>query len=294
MTESEIDNSFVRRWQLAAALKDFREKADLTQEQAVTELRRRGGRWSESKLSRVENHQHGIRPHEVEQLLDTYGVVDPAAREPILALASRARERGWRTTYGADLPEPFRTLVSLEGGVTTIRDFQTMLVPGLLQTADYMRAVIEAVDPAATSPIKLEHRVARRMTRQHILRRPEPPTYHVILDEGVLRRTVGRRSVMRDQLRKLADVAPEPHMSIQILPLDAGGGAGLEGPFTLLTLPTPAPDVLYGEGAVTGMVFVEDRERTRMCMLRFGMLSQLALSRADSLEMINEAAKSYE
>lgn len=294
MTESDGGSSFVRRWQVAAALKDLREKAGLTQGQAVTELRRLGGRWSESKLSRVENREHGIRPREVEQLLDVYGVRDAEARESILALASRARERDWRATYEADLPESLRPLVSLEAGVAAIRQFETMVVPGLLQTTDYTRAVIKATDPAAADPIEVERRVARRMTRQHILRRPDPPPFHVILDEGILRRTVDRRSVMRDQLRKLADVAAEPQMTVQILPLDAGGGAGLEGPFTLLTLPEPAPDVLCGEGVVTGIVFVEDREHVRKCMLRFGMLTQLALPRAESLEMISEAATSYE
>lgn len=219
---------------------------------------------------------------------------DAAAREPILTLASRARERDWGATFGADLPGPLRTLMSLEAGVTAIRQFETVLIPGLLQTTDYMRAVIEATSPPTMSAVELERGVAQRMTRQYILRRPDPPAYHAVLDEGILKRTVGRPSVMRDQLRKLVDVAVEPDMTVQILPFDASGGGGVEGPFTLLALPDPAPDVLSGEGVVTGMVFVEDRERVRTCTLRFGMLTQLALPRAESLEMISEAAKGYE
>lgn len=296
MTEGEGGSSIVRRWQLAAALKDFREKAGLTQEQAVEQLRESGGRWSASKLSRMEHREHGVRPREVEQLLDVYGVTDDALREPVLALAVRARERDWRAGFGfaAELPEHLRTLVSLEAGVTAIRQFETMLVPGLLQTTDYTRAVIEATNPGTVGSIDVERRVSHRMTRQHILRRPDPPSFHVILDEGILRRTVGSRAVMRDQLRKLVDVTAEPHMTVQILPFDTGGGAGLEGPFTLLTLPEPAPDVLYGEGVVSGSVFAEDREWVRKCTLRFGMLTQLARPRAESLEMVSEAAKGYE
>jgi hypothetical protein len=294
MTDSDNrGSSIVRRWQLAAALKGFREEAGLTQGQAVAALQRAGGRWSESKLSRIENHESGVRPREVEQLLDAYEVTDPAVREPLLSLAEAARERDWRTNYGPDLPESLRPLVSIENAVTAIRQFETMVVPGLLQTADYTRAVIETVDPAATTAIEVERRVARRITRQHILRRPQPPTFHLILDEGVLRRTVGTRSVMRDQLRKLVDLAEAPHMTVQVLPFEAGGGA-LRGPFTLLSLPDPASDIVYGEGIVTGTVFVEDRETVRTCTLRFGMLTHLALPRAESLDALREAASSFE
>lgn len=295
MTESDGGSSIVRRWQLAAALKDLRERAGLTQDQAVERLREGGGgRWSSSKLSRVENRDHGIRPREVEQLLDLYGVSDPVEREQLLTLAARARERDWRSTYGPDLPERLRPLVSLEAGATAIRQFASMVVPGLLQTPDYMRAVIEATSPATTTAIEVERRVADRITRQHILRKPQPPSFHVILDEGILRRIVGSRAIMRDQLRRLADLADESFMTLQVLTFEAGGGAGLEGPFTLLSLPEPTPDVLHAEDVVSGVVFQEDRERVRVCTLRFGMLMQLALPRAESAEMISEAVRGFE
>lgn len=99
---------------------------------------------------------------------------------------------------------------------------------------------------------------------------------------------------MRDQLRKLVDLAAEPHLTLQILPLAAGSGPGRSGPFTLLTLPEPAPDIVYGEGAVGGMVFVEDREAVRLCTLQFGMLTQLALPPAEPIDLIRQAAKGYE
>lgn len=295
MTESDSGSSIVRRWQLAAALKDLRERAGLTQDQAVERLRAGGGgRWSTSKLSRVENRDHGIRPREVEQLLDLYGVSDPVEREQLLTLAARARERDWRYTYGPDLPVPMRTLVSLEADVIAIRQFEIVVIPGLLQTTDYTRALIEATSPAPLSPIEVERRVAYRMTRQHILRKERPPTVHVILDEGVLRRVVGSRSVMRDQIRKLVDLAADSPMTIQILPFDRGAGPGINGPFTLLTLPEPTPDMLFGESGPSGMVFIEDQEQVRRCTLWYGMLTQLALSRAESVDMLSEVATSFE
>lgn len=292
MTVSDSGSSIVRRWQLAAALKDLREKAGLTQEQAIERLRSTGGRWSASKLSRIEHREHGVRPREVEQLLDVYGVTDADAREPIMALAERARDR--RVELASELPEPIRALASIESGLVAMRQYETMLVPGLLQTPDYARSLIEVINLDPIGPIETERRVAARMARQLILRRPEPPLFHVILDEAILRRPIGRRSVMRDQLRKLTDLAAEPFLTLQILPLDAGSGPGLNGPFTLLSLPPPAPDIVYGEGGPAGMVFAEDREQVRMFTLRFGRLSQQALPRSESLDLIDRAAKAYE
>lgn len=294
MTESDPGSSIVRRWQLAAALKELRERAGLTQEQAIELLKRSGGRWSVSKLSRIEKREHGVRPKDVENLLNVYGVAATAERELLLTLAAKARERDWVAQFGVELPESTQTLASIEAGAVEIREFENMLIPGLLQTTDYTRALGTLGGAAPTSSLEAEHRVSRRMTRQHILRRSEPPVFHVILDESILRRPVGPGSVMRDQLRKLVDLAAEPYLTVQILPFAGGGGPGLDGPFTLFSLPAPAPDLVYGEGGPAGMVFVEDRERTRRYMLRFGMLTQLALAREESTEMIQEAARSYE
>lgn len=166
--------------------------------------------------------------------------------------------------------------------------------PGLLQTADYARAVIETTTPAIGSAMELERMVARRLTRQHVLRQELPPTFHVVLDESILLRWVGGRPTMRDQLRKLADLAGNEHITIQVMPLTSGGGPGVLGPFTLLSLPQPAPDVVYGESPVAGSVYVSDADLVRTCTLQFGMLSQLALTRAESAERLAEAARCFE
>jgi transcriptional regulator with XRE-family HTH domain len=294
VTESDPGSSVVRRWQLAAALKDLRDKAGLTQERTVERLRESGGRWSTAKLSRVEHREHGVRPKDVEQLLDVYGVTDPAEREPLLTLAAKARERDWVAQFGVDMPEAAQTLASIEAGALAIRQFETMLIPGLLQTTDYTRALHTTSSPGAVAPLDAEPWLTTRLARQHVLRKARPPTFHVILDEGILHRPVGPRSVMRDQLRKLADLIAEPYLHVQILPFAEGAGPGLHGPFTLFSLPAPAPDLVYGEGGPAGMVFVESRERTRLYTLRFGMLTQLALPRDESAERLREAVRRYE
>ncbi|WP_405621666.1 DUF5753 domain-containing protein [Streptomyces sp. NBC_01508] len=116
---------------------------------------------------------------------------------------------------------------------------------------------------------------------------------HFVMDQTVLERVIGEPSVMRGQLQKLLDTAESPNTTLQVLPLNAGGSPGLEGPFSLLTLPEPIPDFGYAEGQA-GMFYIEDREHVRRCTLRFGILTELALSRADSVNLIAERMSSFE
>ncbi len=288
----DVSGSVVRRWQLAAALKAQREQAGLTQEQAIDRLVPGEGRWSRSKLSRVENREHHLKPREVEQLLDAYGVTDTEARDALVRLAAPRRERGWWLSFG-ELPEDWGSLLGLESGLIGLRDFQNQLVHGLLQAADYTRALFMSINPGVLSPAEVERRIALRLARQQILVKDPPPQLHFILDETILHRLVGDRIVMHDQMRKLLQATEKPNITVQVLPRDVGGSPGLEGPFTLLTLPDPIPDIGYTEGPA-GTLYVEDRDQVRHWVLRFGILTQRALSRQESAELITEAMRNYQ
>jgi transcriptional regulator with XRE-family HTH domain len=285
--------SVVRSWQLAAAFRTLREQVGMTQEEAAEVLRRSSGKWSKSKVSRVENREHNVKVAEAVQLLDAYEVVDVAVRDTLIKLASESSKRMWWSSFAADLPEDLEALLSIEDGLVAFRDFQSMLVHGLLQTADYARALINAINPAMFGPERVERMVAARMVRQQILEKDNPPSLHMILDQTILERVIGKPSIMRDQLRKLLDVTESPGITIQILPKTAGGSPGLEGPFTVLSLPEPVQDIAFVEGA-GGMVYIEDRERVRLCTMRFGILTARALSRSESIDLIAEAMKSFE
>ena len=285
--------SIVRRWQLAATVKVLREQADLTQDEAVDRLRQDDGNWSRSKLSRVENREHNLRPREVTQLLAAYGIDDPDTLQALTQLAADSRKRDWWHQFQGSVSMSTMPLLSLESGLVAQRDFQNQLIHGLLQTSDYVRALILSMNYEQFAPGEVERRVAARIARQQILNQDNPPEFHFILDEFILHRIVGDRIVMHDQLRKLLTVAEYPKVTVQILPGDCGGGPGLTGPFTLLTLPDPIPDVGYFEGP-TGAFYIEDRERIRSWTLRFGMLTQQAMSMEKSVEAIAEAMKRYQ
>jgi transcriptional regulator with XRE-family HTH domain len=219
MTEGlDASGSVVRRWQLAAALKAQREQAGLTQEQAFDRLGAGPGRWSRSKLSRVENREHHLKPREVEQLLDAYGATDAGTRNEFVQLAGGSRDQGWWDSLGKTFTDNMRTLMSLESGLVALRDFQNQLVHGLLQTGDYTRALLLSGNPVPFSAAQLERGVAARMARQQIIVKDPPPHLHFILDETILRRLVGDKIVMHDQMRKLLQATEKPNISIQVLP----------------------------------------------------------------------------
>ncbi|NHD18442.1 MULTISPECIES: helix-turn-helix transcriptional regulator [unclassified Actinopolyspora] len=285
--EAQETGSVVRRWQLAETLRRAREEAGLTHDQVIAELRRVPGKWSRPKLSRIENRAQGIKAREVEQLLDIYGVVDSSLRGWLLELATTARARGWAVDMRKNLPEDFHTFFNMEGELVALRQFETLLVPGLLQTPEYARSIISGVNPGLTEE-EVERRVTARMARQRVLERATPPQLHVIIDEALLDRHVGPLAVMRPQLVHLNEVAERSNVTLQVLPKSSGASPALEGPFSVLTPPAPMPDIGYSEGPGRA-VYIEDRDDVRSYTLRFGTLTEQAFSADDSRKRIEQA-----
>jgi len=272
----------LRLWQLAESLRDHRERAGLTIEEAAGRLKPRSLRWSRSKVQRIETRSYAPQPAEVEHLAAVYEVsADEAAA--LVRMAREARQKGWWQT--SPIPKPGQTLVGLEQAATTVRQFELALVPGLLQTSDYARALVATIQPT-TAPEVLENLVAARMVRQQVLTRPDPLEYQVILSEAVLRCPVGGRRVWRGQLERLVETTGEPNLTVQVLPFTAGPHPGLEGAFTILTLPQLASDVGYVE-AQPGPIYLESQDDVRRCTMRFAVLSSLALSPNASIELIS-------
>lgn len=287
----DVVNATVRRWQLTETLRQLRERTGMTIEEAVERLRTTTGTWSRSKLGRIETREQGVRVREVEQLLDLYKVDDAQVRAWLLDLAATAHERGYWHAIRKDLPEDFHEFLNVEAALVALRQFEAMLIPGLLQTADFTRALINGAIPGLAPDI-VERRVLARLARQQVLTREHPLEYHAIIDEAILERPIGNSHIMRAQLAHLVDRAAADNITLQVLPKAVGATPALEGPFSVLTLPDPIPDFGYTEGP-GGAVYIEDRTKVRSIIMTWGILVERALPQADSLELIENVSQSY-
>jgi transcriptional regulator with XRE-family HTH domain len=266
---------------LASELRRLREASRLTIEEVGEKLE-----CSASKISRIETGHVGVTPRDARDLLELYNVA-PEQLEAFVQLAREARKKGWWHSYNEVFTGAF---VGLESDAASLRAFQALLVPGLLQTEDYIRAVMRSIRPDWTEA-DVERRVGARMERQRLLTETDPPNYWAIIDEAVLHRTVGGPDVMNAQLRRLCEIAAFPNVTLQVVPFDAGAHSSMEGPFLILGFPEQAdPDVVYVDGA-TGGIYLEEQTDVQRYTLMFDHLRASALSPDDSLQLVSGAAE---
>ena len=244
----------VRRMLVGAQLRRLRTEVGLTREQASEMIRA-----SEWKIHRLENGQVGFKDRDVVDLLRLYGVDDPGEVAAFLVLAREANAPGWWHHYGDLLPQWFRAFVDLESAATLIRTYEGQFVPGLLQTEDYMRAVITGA-LLDNSPEQVERRVALRMTRQSLLGRADAPRLWAVVDEAALRRPVGGREVMRTQLEWLIEATKLPNVTLQVLPFGAGAHPAMVDAFSVLRFADQdLPDIVYLEH-LTNALYLDRRD----------------------------------
>jgi transcriptional regulator with XRE-family HTH domain len=227
---------------VGAKLRRLRTDLGLSREEAAEAIRA-----SEWKIHRLENGQVGFKERDLVDLLARYEVTDPEEIAELLAMAREANTPGWWQRYTDVLPQWFRAYVDLESAAALIRTYEGQLVPGLLQTDDYMRAVIQGahLDESAE---EVGRRVRLRMARQTLLTREHPPRLWAVVDEAALRRPVGGREVMRGQVERLVEAAKLPNVTIQVLGFDSGAHPAMVGSFSVLRFPDQElPDVVYLE-----------------------------------------------
>ncbi|MGY6654499.1 helix-turn-helix domain-containing protein [Amycolatopsis sp. TRM77291] len=270
----------VRRRRLASELRRLREAADLTIDEVSEKLE-----CSASKVSRIETGHVGVTPRDARDMLELYGIAGDE-QEALVQLAREARKRGWWHAYN----EVFTgTFVGLEADASSLRAFQALLVPGLLQTERYARAVIRAMRPDAEDA-EIRRRVAARMARQELLTDPSPPEYWAVIDEAVLHRVVDGPEVMAEQLYRMVTMAGRANVTVQIVPFGAGAHPGMEGPFLIMGFPELADtDVVYVDSTSSGL-YLEEPPDVRRYALMFDHLRAAALKPDDSVEVIAEAA----
>ncbi len=278
----------VRNRRLAAELRRLREAADLTGDEVADQAG-----WSASKISRLENARQTPRFTDVKKLLDLYEI-HGSQREQLLQLARDAVRKGWWEAFSDALPEQYASYIGLEIEAEAIWQWETQVVPGLLQTEAYALAVeqwshsIEVIPPS-----RVDARVEARIARQSVLTRDPPLKLSIILDEALLLRRYGDAEVMREQLYRLLELAEFPNIGLQVLPLD-GPHPIATGSFTLLQFPLASGirfhDVAYIEH-LNGCSYLEEETETYRHRLSFERLGAEALAPAESMERISMIAR---
>lgn len=188
--------------------------------------------WSVSKLLRIEGGSVGVSTTDLRALLDMYEIRDPSKVDELTRWAQIAR-RSPLSAYRDVLSAEFLAYLNYEGSAAVIREWEPIVVPGLLQTEAYARAVIQAIDTQGPAE-RIERQIEARLSRQELLREPDAPQMFFILDEAVLRRRVGPGDTMLRRLEHLRDLAERPHITIQILPFTAGAHRNMRSPFVIL------------------------------------------------------------
>ncbi|MFE7409077.1 helix-turn-helix domain-containing protein [Streptomyces laurentii] len=276
--------------QLGDELRRFRDAAGLTTA-AVAEVLD----CTKGKISRIENGHVPVRTPDLVALMQAYGVDDPAARERLTALARRANRRrreGWWHDYSSVLSDSYRDQIEMEAICDTIRTYEVQLVPGLLQTAEYGRAVTVASRTWKTAE-EIDRFVDVRLTRQERLTGDAPIDYWAILAESALRQEVGGTAVMRAQLEHLASMTERSNVTVQVLPFSRGAHSGMFGPYLLLSFPQMASLDLVLTEAPTGNIWIEGELEVARYRALFDDARTAALPPTESLELIHRVAKEY-
>lgn len=267
---------------LAGELRHLRKQRRLTCQMVGDRLG-----WQPSKMSRMETGQQGLTVADVASLLTIYGVVGKE-RERLLRMVEQQETPGqWETS--TVLSEESRTLIRLEPDATAIVEVEPLLIPGLMQTQDYCRAVMRSGNVPEDD---IEPRVSARMARHGVLGRHNGPSLEMIVDEMALRRVIGGRKVMAKQLRAMAEEAERPNVTLRILRFELGGRGALDGSFTLFDFPRSKP-IVYLDHKISG-VFLEEDDQVEFYRNEAARLADVALSPAESLEFVATIAQEHD
>lgn len=272
--------SLVLRRRLAGELRALRLRTGLSQEKVAEYLD-----VSAYKIVRIENAQSSISISDLRQLLVLYEV-DAETRDRLVDLGRNARKRGgWWSSYRDLLPGPY---VQLEAEASLVRNYEASVMPGLLQTPDYVRAMVRASSREVTRD-EMERRVNVRMKRQERLHGENPLELQALIDEGALRRLAGDPRITRGQLERLIEAAALPNVSIRVLSFDAGLYPAVGNRFAILTFAEPVdPDVVLCENRI-GERYFHDADEVAGFHADFQRMSKVSLDESASVTLIKRA-----
>ncbi|MFG2234856.1 helix-turn-helix domain-containing protein [Streptomyces sp. NPDC048723] len=276
-------NPTVRRRRLGLELRRLRLACGLTSTQVAERLL-----ISQPKISHLENGRRAIKPRDVRDLCSLYQVTDPQVVDSLMRMATEADRQGWWVACGE---VPYAVYIGLETEAASLRSYEPLVIPGLLQTPAYARAVIEETIPQATGE-QVAARLEVRLRRQHRAHHPARPfRLWVVLDESALRRVVGGPEIMREQLEYLNHLSTQPHITVQVLPHDVGAHPGVSGQFSILDFAdAPGAGTVYLE-RFTSDLYLEKRSDVRLFSAMYDRLQAQALNPDGTRRFISRAAE---
>ncbi|MFE9558010.1 helix-turn-helix domain-containing protein [Streptomyces sp. NPDC006692] len=278
-------NPTVRRRRLGQELRRLRELKGMTAEEVAERLL-----VSQSKISRLENGRRSISQRDVRDLCGVYEVDDHRIVDSLMQMAKDSRQQGWWHAFG-DIP--YSVYIGLETDAASLRVYDPQVVPGLLQTREYAESLIAGALPE-TAPTDVEKRVSVRVRRQERVRAQDNPLrLWVVIDEAALRRVIGDRQLMIEQLEHLIQQSQLPHVTVQVLPFSMGAHPGINGQYAILEFPDASDSsVVYIEG-VTSDLYLEKANDVQKYSVMYEHLRAQALNVDQTREFITEIAKEY-
>lgn len=278
-------NPTVRRRRLGQELRRLRELKGMTAEEVAERLL-----VSQSKISRLENGRRSISQRDVRDLCGVYEVEDARIVDSLMQMAKDSRQQGWWHAFG-DIP--YSVYIGLETDAASLRVYEPQVVPGLLQTRPYAEALINGALPEAPAP-DVEKRVGVRLRRQDRVNTPDNPLrLWAVVDEAALRRVVGSKQLMREQLEHLVEQSQLPHVTVQVLPFEMGAHPGISGHYAILEFPDAADSsVVYIEG-VTSDLYLEKANDVQRYSVMYEHLRAQALNVEQTRDFILKIIKDY-
>jgi transcriptional regulator with XRE-family HTH domain len=281
---SDVRSPTLRRRELGARLRALRLEQGLTVDQVAEHLL-----CSPSKVSRMETGQRGATLRDVRDLCRIYGVTDTTQAAHLMDLAREGKQQAWWQSYELDY---FATYVGLEQAAASLSYYQSTIVPGLLQTASYAKAMYEASMPSEFTAERVVEHIDVRLRRQQVLTRDPPLRLRAVFDEAVLHRVVGGPAVMGEQLNRLIEAANMPNVTLQVIPYSAGAHPAMDNTFTILEFEDLVPTVVYVEGLM-GWLYLEREHEVARYRRVFEHLRNIALDPKETIELISEIGAQY-
>jgi transcriptional regulator with XRE-family HTH domain len=244
---------------------------------------------SPSKVSRMETGQRGATLRDVRDLCELYGVTDKAQVDHLMDLVREGKQHAWWQSYELDY---FATYVGLEQAASSLYYYQSTIIPGLLQTADYMKAMYEASMPAEFTSERISEHIDVRLRRQQVLTRDPALRLQAVFDEAVLHRAVGGSAVMEAQLRHLVELGHTKNVTLQVIPYSVGAHPAMDNTFTVLEFEDVAPTVVYVEGLM-GWLYLEREAEIDRYRRVFEYSQNIALSPKETIEFISKIGAQY-